>query len=329
MSIPVTVLMSVHNGGEYLAGAVRSVLAQTFHGFEFLIIDDGSTDGSLQVAASFDDPRIRILRNERNTGLATSLNKGLGLARGKYIARMDSDDVCRPDRLERQLAWLESHPTVGACGSWIRYVGPGGGKTVRYYSDSSLVKASLLFGPPMAHPAVLLRRDLFLEHGLVYDPTFRHAQDYDLWERASHHFPLSNVPRVLLDYRIHPGQAGGRTYREQQGDADRTRLRQLNAMGLDPGEDEVAVHRIVSELKGVPPTRELVLRIEGWLGRLKEANARSGTYPEPHFSLLLGSRWLSACIMASSLGAWTWGRFFRSPLWKLTAMNYKRFLKTL
>jgi len=329
VSIPVTVLMSVHNGGEYLAGAVRSVLAQTFHGFEFLIIDDGSTDGSLQVAASFDDPRIRILRNERNTGLATSLNKGLGLARGKYIARMDSDDVCRPDRLERQLAWLESHPTVGACGSWIRYVGPGGGKTVRYYSDSSLVKASLLFGPPMAHPAVLLRRDLFLEHGLVYDPTFRHAQDYDLWERASHHFPLSNVPRVLLDYRIHPGQAGGRTYREQQGDADRTRLRQLNAMGLDPGEDEVAVHRIVSELKGVPPTRELVLRIEGWLGRLKEANARSGTYPEPHFSLLLGSRWLSACIMASSLGAWTWGRFFRSPLWKLTAMNYKRFLKTL
>lgn len=327
MSIPVTVLMSVHNGGEYLAGAVRSVLTQTFHDFEFLIIDDCSTDASLQVAASFDDPRIRIIRNNRNMGLAISLNKGFDLARGKYIARMDSDDVCRPDRLERQLAWLKSHPTVGACGSWVRYIGPGGGKTVRYYSDTSLAKASLLFGPPMAHPAVLLRRDLFLEHGLVYDTTFRHAQDYDLWERASHHFPLSNVPRVLLDYRIHPGQAGGRSYREQQGDADRTRLRQLNAMGMEPGDDEVAVHRIVSELKGIQPTRELVLQLEGWLGKLKEANATSGIYPEPHFSLLLGSRWFSACIMASSLGAWTWDRFFRSPLLKLAAMNYMRFLK--
>lgn len=327
MSIPVTVLMSVYNGGEYLAGAVRSVLTQTFREFEFLIIDDGSTDGSLQVAASFDDPRIRIIRNDRNMGLAMSLNKGFGLARGKYIARMDSDDVCRPDRLEHQLAWLESHPTVGACGSRVRYIGPGGGKTVRYYSNSSLVKASLLFGPPMAHPAVLLRRDLFLEHGLVYDTNFRRAQDYDLWERASHHFPLSNVPRVLLDYRIHPGQAGGRTYLEQQVDADRTRLRQLNALGMHPTSDEVAIHRIVSELRGIQPTRELVLRIDGWLGKLKEANAKSEIYPEPHFSLLLGSRWLSACILASSLGAWTWGRFFRSPLWKLAAMNYKRLLK--
>ncbi|TFH33505.1 MAG: glycosyltransferase, partial [Deltaproteobacteria bacterium] len=288
MRIPVTVLMPVHNGGEYLAGAVQSVLAQTFHGFEFLIIDDCSIDGSLHVAASFDDPRIRIIPNDRNMGLAMSLNKGFDLARGKYIARMDSDDVCRPDRLERQLAWLESHPAVGACGSWVRYIGLGRGKTVRYYSDSSMVKASLLFDPPMAHPAVMLRRDLFLRHGLLYDPTFHRAQDYDLWERASHHFPLSNVPRVLLDYRIHPEQAGGRTYREQQGDADRTRLRQLNAMGMDPGEDEMAVHRIVSELIDIQPTRELILRIEGWLGKLKEANAKSGTYPEPHFSLLLG-----------------------------------------
>jgi len=113
-----TVLMPVYNGGPFLRSAIESILNQDFSDFDFLIIDDGSTDGSHEIAASYADPRIRLESNGRNLGLIATLNRGLDLARGTYVARMDADDIAFPDRLSKQLTFMEAHPEIGLCGTW-------------------------------------------------------------------------------------------------------------------------------------------------------------------------------------------------------------------
>jgi glycosyltransferase involved in cell wall biosynthesis len=113
----ITVLMSVFNGERFLRGAIESILSQTYKDFEFLIIDDGSTDASTNIIASYRDSRIRSLRSERNLGLAASLNQGLASSTGQYVARMDADDISLPNRLARQVGFMQTHPHVGACGT--------------------------------------------------------------------------------------------------------------------------------------------------------------------------------------------------------------------
>jgi glycosyltransferase involved in cell wall biosynthesis len=173
----VTVLMSVYNAGEHLRDAVRSILDQSHADFEFLIVDDASADRSVEIIESFLDPRIRIIRNEKNLGLAVSLNKGLDAATGEYVARMDCDDISAKDRLQAQVDLLERNPRVGACGTWIRHIGEK--RIIRYYTDPDILKCILLFDPPMAHPTVMFRRDLFLRNGLRYDAAYRRSQDYE------------------------------------------------------------------------------------------------------------------------------------------------------
>lgn len=127
----ISVVLSVYNDAKYVGVAIESVLAQTFTDFELIIIDDASTDESLSIARDFADERIRIVENEENLGLTKSLNKGISLAQGKYIARMDSDDICLPTRFEKQVAYLDAHPDVGVCGGWVELIGEqAGGKSV-------------------------------------------------------------------------------------------------------------------------------------------------------------------------------------------------------
>ena len=120
MNPKVTVLMPVYNGEKYLKEAITSILLQTFDDFEFLIINDGSSDASVDIIQSFRDPRIRLVHNDTNIGLIATLNKGLKLAHGKYVARMDQDDISLPRRLEKQTYFMDNNPDVGVCGTWIK-----------------------------------------------------------------------------------------------------------------------------------------------------------------------------------------------------------------
>ena len=200
----ITVLMSVYNGERYLGQAIESILCQSYDDFEFLIVNDGSTDGTRDVIHSYDDPRIRLIENEANLGLARSLNHGIESARGAYIARQDADDISEPDRLTRQMAFLRRHPDIALLGSWYTVIDPHG----RILAHKTLpcadieIRWVLLFVSSFVHTAVIMPRYILSTVGL-YDDSLAYAMDYDLWQRIARYHPVANLNAYLVRYRIH------------------------------------------------------------------------------------------------------------------------------
>jgi glycosyltransferase involved in cell wall biosynthesis len=209
--------MSVHNGERYLREAVDSILAQTYSDFEFIIIDDASTDGTAAILDGYDDARIVRVRNAENLGLTRSLNLGLEMARGEYVARMDADDVSEPTRLDEQVAYLGTHPDVAVLGSWCRLIDPGGQVVTesRYAEDRPVIEWRMCFGCAVTHPSVMMRRSSIVAVG-GYDPDYRYAQDYELWTRCIRNgIAVSVLGRFLLRYRL-SAEGIGRAHFEQQ-----------------------------------------------------------------------------------------------------------------
>ncbi len=199
--------MSVYNGEKYVAEAINSIINQTFKDFEFIIIDDGSTDNSLIIVKTLSllDERIRIIENYGNIGLAKSLNRGISLSRGKYIARMDADDISLPDRFEKQIAFLDNNPEIFALGGSVVYIDDEGrlGKLSAYPLRPQQVKWLLFFGHHLAHPTSMFRRELFLRTEIKYNENLKTTQDFDIWVQIAERFAIANLPDVLLYYRDH------------------------------------------------------------------------------------------------------------------------------
>jgi cellulose synthase/poly-beta-1,6-N-acetylglucosamine synthase-like glycosyltransferase len=199
--------MSVFNGGSFLSQAVESILDQSFEDFEFIIVDDGSNDASASTLDVFQsrDPRIHVV-HQQNTGLVHALNRGCALARGKYIARMDADDVALPDRLASQVSFLESHPGVVLVGGAVDFINARGKVllTARNPIADKAIKRALLDSSVFWHPTVLFSRKAFVSLGGYRDVP--DAEDYDLWLRMSEVGELANLTQVLLRYRVHAQQ---------------------------------------------------------------------------------------------------------------------------
>jgi glycosyltransferase involved in cell wall biosynthesis len=201
----ITVLMPVYNGATYLNDAIDSILKQTFSDFEFLIIDDCSTDQSIDLIKAYNDPRIKLIVNKKNMGQSNTLNKGLSLAMGEYIARMDQDDISMPVRLKKQMEFMDECPNIGVCGSWIQHFGKYDYLTPLELDDDS-IKIKLLTNQNLAHSSVMIRKSTLVKYQLNYDPTFTVAMDYDLWVRMFEYCSFANLPEPLLKYRTHKNQ---------------------------------------------------------------------------------------------------------------------------
>lgn len=212
--VKVTVLMPVYNGEEYLKEAIDSILNQTFKDFELLIINDGSNDGSLDIINSYQDPRIRLVNNEENLKLIKTLNKGLRLASGEYIARMDSDDTCHPRRLEIQVEMLDENPDIAVCGTGMKVIGKKYAKPFLAKGEEN-IKNYLVVKNCMAHPSIMMRKDIIEEYDYFYDEKFVHAEDYELFQRISWNHKIVNINKPLLNYRL---SASGisRVYEKEQ-----------------------------------------------------------------------------------------------------------------
>ncbi|GAB4339685.1 MAG: hypothetical protein Kow0099_14980 [Candidatus Abyssubacteria bacterium] len=200
----VSVVMGVYNGERYVRQAVESVLRQTFRDFEFIIIDDGSTDGTAEIIRGFDDPRIRIITNVRNEGLTRCLIKGCEEARGRYIARMDADDVSYPHRFQRQVEFLEANPDCAVVGTQCFFIDDKGNERARssYACSHEEIKEDVWKRSPFAHGSVMMVKSRYEECGGYREP-FRFAQDYDLWLRLLEKHNGANVPEVLYRLRYH------------------------------------------------------------------------------------------------------------------------------
>ncbi|EFM11433.1 glycosyl transferase family 2 [Paenibacillus curdlanolyticus YK9] len=211
----VTVLMPVYNGEKYLNQAIESILTQTYTDFELLIIDDASVDSSVELVRSYNDKRIKLVRNTVNMNLIATLNKGLKLANGEYIVRMDQDDISFPNRLKVQVEFMDLNKEVAISGSWIKTFGTKKSRVIKPPTSYKDIKSNLIFGNCLAHPSVIMRKSSLDKFGLSYNQKFIHAEDYELWQRASLLVEVRNIPKVLLKYRINE-QGISRVYNEIQ-----------------------------------------------------------------------------------------------------------------
>jgi hypothetical protein len=283
----ITVLMTVYNGRTYLDEAVQSILAQTCHDFELLIINDGSTDDSLALLRVYDDPRIRLIDQQPNQGIRNTLNRGLREARGRYIATMDQDDISAPTRLERLLARMESQPELALCGSAIETFGDHPVTPwVRHFEPAAL-KIALLFENPICHPSIMLRRSLLQTHGLEY-PHVPYAEEYSLWVALSRVAPIANLAEPLLRYRAHPQQVSRSRNEIQCASMNLVLLEQLSHLGIEASPQDLILHKMLGGVfNPVPGYRR---RLNRWAGRLLAANRTRSLYPEDEFTHQLEQR---------------------------------------
>ena len=308
----VTVLMSVYNGEKYLPEAVDSILNQTFEDFQFLIIDDGSTDSSLEILRFYNDSRIRIIENKINIGLIKSLNKGLKLAKSKYIARMDADDISMPLRLEKQVALMDSHPEIGVCGTWVE----------AFYGETSIwekprehdsIFAGMLFDNMVNHPTVIIRMDAVSALKAYYEDAYIHAEDYEYWIRLLlSGVRFTNIGEALLRHRVHEEKVSIVYNAILMKNTEKIRLKLLAYLGINPEEEEVLVHNIIANRR----TSDIkhIERAAIWLNKIKEANNKKKVFSEPALEWELSQRWFELCYNSCALGPIVWQVFNQNPV---------------
>lgn len=212
----VSVVMTAYNAQEFLNIAIDSILLQTYKNFEFIIVDDGSTDHSGSIINTYDDKRIKYI-HQKNSGQAAALNKGIGLAKGEYIARMDADDISYPTRLQKQVDFLKGNKNIGMVGAGHDFIDEDSGIFAQaYYLDRNQdVKMEFLVRNPFAHGTVMIRRSVLNDVG-GYDAN-EPIEDYELWWRVAQKYEVANIPEMLLGYRVVPtGISHGGSKQRQQ-----------------------------------------------------------------------------------------------------------------
>ena len=226
MTPTLSILMPVYKTEPYLEEALDSILSQTFTDFELIVLDDCSPGNAEEILDRYSDARIVRYRGMVNQGLSNVLNVGLDMAKGRYIARMDSDDISLPERLQIQVDYLESHPDIDLCSCGMQLFGAKEGRWVRCQNPKE-VKITALFYSPVLHASSMWRRDSFEKNRLRFRQDMVPAEDYDLWVRALlSGLTLVNLPQVLYKYRIHPDQATTNT------DKTRAKEREIQQMYL-------------------------------------------------------------------------------------------------
>ncbi|RKS45139.1 glycosyl transferase family 2 [Gillisia mitskevichiae] len=237
VSPTITVIMPVYNSEHYVREAIESILSQTFTDFQFLIIDDASTDQTISIINSYKDPRINLIEKPKNTGYTKSLNLGLKIAKGKYIARMDSDDISLPKRFEKQISFLEANLEYMLCGT--SYSVMGNDETILVPTSYEEIKLNLLWGNCIAHPTVMLRNEVFKKYHLKYDPNMEPSEDFDLWVQLLPQGKLHNLKEELLLYRMHNSSVSRQRASEQENTAIEVRLKLIQNLDLILKPDEL------------------------------------------------------------------------------------------
>jgi glycosyltransferase involved in cell wall biosynthesis len=289
----VSVLLAVHNGGRYLAAAVESVLGQTVRDLDLIVIDDASTDETPDLLAGFGDKRLHVLRNDERAGLAASLNRGLETAAGRYIARLDDDDVAVPERLERQLARIRDEPEIAVVGSAVVDLDARGGRgrTHRLPSGGAALRWHALFSSPFFHPTVLVDRETLDRHGLRYDPAFLESEDYDLWTRLFAFADGANLREPLVEKRVHPGQASVRRGGVQQSFQRQVALREIARLAPGLGEEQAELAWGLGSGR-VAPTKEAGEALLDLLAAFESRHGRDRQVREAAVRVLLRARFV-------------------------------------
>ena len=269
----VSILMPVYNVAAYLREAMDSMLAQTCTDFELIVLDDCSPDNSAEILDTYTDERIVRYRGEKNVGLSNVLNIGMQLARGEYIARMDSDDLSTPERLAVQVAYLDTHPEIDLCSCGMELFGAKQETWVRENNPED-VKITALFHSPILHASSVWRRASFERVGLRFQQEMVPAEDYDMWTRAmAAGLKLVNIPQVMYKYRIHPSQVTMQTDRTAKKDKEVKAKYLTNIFSAE----------LAEKIDLLPAQRKEDLpRVKQSVVAILEANKKRGFFAQTH-----------------------------------------------
>jgi len=297
----ISVLMPVYNGEKYIEEAIKSVLNQTFTDFELLIINDGSTDKTEEIIFSFEDKRIRYIKNETNLKLIATLNKGISICSGKFIIRMDADDICEPQRFEKQIRFMEKHPDTGVCGTWAKVIDSQNNISGKIINPTTpeFISISLLFTIPLVHPSVCFRASVLKQN--LYD-NVPHAEDYELWRRLNDQTKMANLPEYLLQYRWHNSNISKEKQTIQEDSKKMIIRKELAKLNLHPTEEELRIHCLSFSLYsfGNKIKKEINVKdlkaSEDWFATLLSVNKNVKRYNHPAFIAFLWARWMVLCL---------------------------------
>lgn len=279
----VSIIMPVHNGEKYIHQSIDSILNQTLKTFELLIIDDNSIDKSMEIAKSFIDKRIRIIKTS-GKGISQALNKGLAIAKSPFIARMDCDDICEPDRLQKQVEFMIKTPDKDIIGSQVTVVDSDGYyvKTREVNLTDLDIRISLFLGETsISHPTMMMRTNFLNEHKLQYNSKCDLAEDYDLLCRASFLTKFENMNQSLLKYRIHNNSVSQMHFNKQRHIARRILRNHLYKMGVPFSEEELLCHFQFA----LPLNEKIKLQdLLNWSEKLIIMNQKNGWFENKTFS---------------------------------------------
>ena len=270
----VSVLLPVYNAEKYIEESLKSILDQSYQNLEIIIIDDGSTDRSAEIINSFEDQRVRYLRNETNIRLIRTLNKGIDLAKGKYLARMDADDIAKPERILKQVQLMEYQPKVGVCGSWVNIFGAVKPRTWKYDANNSELYMRMLFKSPFAHPSTMIRCSILRDHNIRYREQFLHAEDYYFWFEMSKYCEFANIQESLLEYRIHENQVGANNRHLQETNTSEIVSKILWDRGIEHSGEHLKLHQKLSGSMRIQSKIEFH-RVINWTQQLVVAGSTS------------------------------------------------------
>lgn len=290
----ISVLLPTRNRVQQLSRALRSIQVQTWPELEILVLDDGSSDETpmLLERLSRIDRRIRWQRRDFSEGLADALNTLIACSHGRWLARMDDDDLSHPERLTKQMAWMRAHG-VDVAGTWYRRRGVCAYSLVRPPCEDVKIRAELLFQPPLLHPSVIMRRDLVERVG-GYPTDAPHAEDYALWVRLAPCAVFGNVPEFLFDYTLSARQVSKQCNATQVESARRVRALYMDMLGIEASAEQRSIH--VHLRDPVPIDKlEALDAIEAWLWSLARQLP-----PDVHD--VLARQWFLACVRAAGLG---------------------------
>jgi glycosyltransferase involved in cell wall biosynthesis len=285
----VTVLMTLYNKGPWVGESVRSVLTQSFPDLELLVVDDASTDDGPGLVLAFEDPRVRFLPAEKNTGRAASANRGFDNARGEFVAVLDADDVMLPDRLAAQVALMDAHPEVGACGTLVRTL-EDGSLVGEWPADDVTCRARSLFGDPVLYGAAMFRRGLLDQHGIRCDEHWRlPGMDYLFLLKMVGRLSFANIQEAHTLYRV--GVQNMRHGRDPHEDRKRLYREFFERNGIPVTDRELDLQMMFHGHFQTPPDRHVVQQLHQWKKRLLSLSGTSPYFPQGVFDRMVEKRW--------------------------------------
>ena len=309
-----SILMPVYNSATYLRQAIESVLAQDYQDFELLLLDDGSTDESVEILRSIKDTRLRILVDGQNLRQPYRYNQGVRLAQGKYIAIMHSDDIALPARFATQIAFLEKNPTYDMLGSFAKII-QGENLTTRHIGtagEGQLLQLFCLFNSPFIHPTMLFRREVLEQN--PYNTSFTTAEDYELWSRLLAKYKAINIPKSLLQLRIHPLKNAKRHKQQQLENIIQIVRAQSKQLGIKYQDDWENCTKWVSNSYLDALTKVELKMVESYLLALHRSLLNTQKFQAKNIENVLAQTWLRVCMKSGKNGLGVWWMYLQSPL---------------